>query len=341
MSLSKVLRGEEAEGMTRWELPRMGGERAAAAAEPETEAEEGPARAPTAEELEGLRQRTRDEGYAEGRESGYQAGYDAGYKAGEREARKLEQEQKNKLQTLQALVDAQAQPLQQLDDEVHDELVRLVLILARQVIRRELVTQPGEILPVVREAVAQLPMGARDICVHVNPDDHRFLAELLGEADEERAWRLVDDPGLSRGGCRVEAERTRVDATLERRLAQLASQLLGGRAEDLEGDLVRADAPPAAEEADPRAGGAPDPAEAPETTDQTSTEDETSTEGETATQAADDESAHEPVPGSGIEDAGPAPSGDAPVDDTGEGDDADVAGNDHSGAAGEPDEEAP
>jgi flagellar assembly protein FliH len=122
-------------------------------------------------------------------------------------------------------------------------MVRLVLTLARQVIRRELHTQPGEILAVIREAVGLLPMAARDVRVHVHPDDHRFLNELLGEDDSERAWRLVDDPALSRGGCRVEAERSQVDATLERRLAQLASQLLGGREEDLQEELVRADGP--------------------------------------------------------------------------------------------------
>lgn len=332
MSLSKVLRGEEAEGMTRWELPRVGGERAAAAAQPEPESEEGPDRLPTAEELEGLRQRTRDEGYAEGRESGYQAGYDAGYKAGEREARKLEKEQHNKLETLQALIDAQARPLQQVDDEVHDELVRLTLILARQVIRRELVTQPGEILPVVREAVALLPMGARDIRVHVNPEDHRFLAELLGDAEEDRAWRLVDDPSLSRGGCRVEAERTRVDATLERRLAQLASQLLGGRAEDLEGDLIRADAPSDED------GGNPQAADQPEASE---TADESAAEAGASTPAGDDPPGDDATQSGHAEASVHEKSREPSAGDETQDTDADATSSDDSGTSGEPDEEAP
>lgn len=229
--------------MERWELPSVDGEGRRAAQEQTRETEEESLRPPTAEELEAIRHRAREEGHAEGREAGYREGYDAGYKAGEKEIRRLQQEQKDRLQTLESLVQAQAQPLEQLDDEVHEQMVRLVLTLARQVIRRELQTQPGEILAVIREAVGLLPMAARDVRVHVHPDDHRFLNELLGEDDNERAWRLVDDPALSRGGCRVEAERSEVDATLERRLAQLASQLLGGREEDFQEALVRADGP--------------------------------------------------------------------------------------------------
>ncbi|MDN3518282.1 flagellar assembly protein FliH [Aquisalimonas lutea] len=243
MSLSRVLRGTEAESMERWELPSVDGDGRSAAQEQARDTEEAPLRPPTAEELEDIRRRAREEGHAEGREAGYREGHDAGYKAGEEEIGKLQDEQKDKLRILENLVQAQAQPLEQLDDEVHEQLVRLVLTLARQVIRRELQTQPGEILAVIREAVGLLPMAARDVRVHVHPDDHRFLNELLGEDDSDRAWRLVDDPALSRGGCRVEAERSEVDATLERRLAQLASQLLGGREEDLRDELVRADGP--------------------------------------------------------------------------------------------------
>lgn len=252
MSLSRVLRGDEADAMTRWELPHVDGrsdagkrsgkaEEAGAASAPAPEEEVAP-RWPTAEELESIRKQAHDEGFAEGREAGHQEGHDKGYKAGEKEAKKFQQEQKKRLQTLEQLIDAQAQPLEQLDDEVQDQMVRLVLTLSRQVVRRELQTQPGEILPVIREAVALLPMSARDVRVHVHPDDHRFLNELLGEDESGRAWRLVDDPSLTRGGCVVQAERSRVDATLERRLAQLASQLLGGREDDLVQDLTRSDA---------------------------------------------------------------------------------------------------
>ncbi len=247
MSLSKLLRGDEADAMSRWELPHVDGQaetgtRTRQAEEAEPAEEEATPRWPTAEELESIRQQAHDEGFAEGREAGHQEGHEKGYKAGEKEAKKLQQEQKKRLQTLEALIDAQAEPLEQLDDEVQEQMVRLVLTLSRQVIRRELQTQPGEILPVIREAVALLPMSARDVRVHVHPDDHRFLNELLGEDESGRAWRLVDDPSLTRGGCVVQAERSRVDATLERRLAQLASQLLGGREDDLVRDLTRSDA---------------------------------------------------------------------------------------------------
>jgi flagellar assembly protein FliH len=83
--------------MERWELPSVDDDGRRAAQEHAEETEEASLRPPTAEELEEIRHRTREEGHAEGREAGYREGYDAGYKAGEKEIQKLQQEQKEKL----------------------------------------------------------------------------------------------------------------------------------------------------------------------------------------------------------------------------------------------------
>ncbi|RMG30702.1 MAG: flagellar assembly protein FliH, partial [Gammaproteobacteria bacterium] len=44
----------------------------------------------------------------------------------------------------------------------------------------------------------------------------------------ERDWKLVEDPTLSRGGCRVETESSRIDATVEQRLHAVLARFLGG-----------------------------------------------------------------------------------------------------------------
>ncbi|MOA05705.1 flagellar assembly protein H [compost metagenome] len=42
----------------------------------------------------------------------------------------------------------------------------------------------------------------------------------------EETWRIVEDEALLPGGCRVETEHSRIDATVETRIAQATAQLL-------------------------------------------------------------------------------------------------------------------
>ena len=159
-----------------------------------------------------------EEGRREGRAEGFREGRDEGLAQGQAEAADL-------ARRLRSVLDGLAQPASELDDDVEQELVSMILCLAQQVIRRELQLQPGEIVGVIREAIALLPLSARKVKVQVHPDDAAFIREVLGEG--ENAWQLVDDPSVTRGGCIVNTARSRVDATLEHRLSALATDLLG------------------------------------------------------------------------------------------------------------------
>ncbi len=236
MAITQIIRDEDVrrDTVSRWKLPDMGEpeyepdfHEARGHATEEHEAPHQAPRLPTAEELEQIRQAAHDDGHAEGRAAGYQAGLEEGRNAGRAEYEARLQELDTQLDTLRSQLQALAQPLQQLDADVEQQLAELSLAVARQVVHRELQTQPGEVLAVIRQAVALLPMSARDIRIHVNPDDFRFLSDK-GAGGEEAAWRLVEDASLGRGGCVVKAENSQIDATVERRLNQLASQVLGG-----------------------------------------------------------------------------------------------------------------
>lgn len=192
-----------------WQLPPMGAAGATVASQAE---------------LEALRQTAYREGFEQGRKEGRQAGHAEGLAAGRSHG---EQQGQETARRMAAMVDSLAEPAGELDEAVEQELAALTLLLAQQVIRRELQTQPGEIVPVIREAVALLPFSARDVRVRVHPDDARFLREVLGEDDESRSWRLVEDPGVSRGGCLVATQSSHIDATLEHRLNVLATDWLG------------------------------------------------------------------------------------------------------------------
>lgn len=227
MNQERVIPRERAGGGDAWELPDMG---AAPKAEP-------PRPDVSVEALERIQRDAYAEAFEQGKREGYDAGFqegrDAGLKQGQAEGRRL-------VERLRQVLDATAEPAAQLDQAAEDEFAALALAAARQVIRREIQTQPGEVVAVVREAVGLLPLAAREITVRLHPEDAAFVGETLGEG-ERSAWQLQDDPTLSRGGCVVETPRSRVDASLERRLSALAADLLGAQARSEDGEAPEPD----------------------------------------------------------------------------------------------------
>ncbi|MCK4950324.1 MAG: flagellar assembly protein FliH [Gammaproteobacteria bacterium] len=167
----------------------------------------------TANQVEKVQKQAYDEAYAAGMKEGLEAG---------------KQEAISRVKNLEQLMQSLAQPFQQLDQEVEDELVTLAIAIVRQLVRREIKTDPGQVVAVVREAVAALPVVSRNIRLHLHPEDAVIVQEALSLSESERAWAVIEDPSINRGGCRVISENSQVDATLEARLAQIIASVFGG-----------------------------------------------------------------------------------------------------------------
>ncbi|MEP7186505.1 MAG: FliH/SctL family protein [Rhodanobacter sp.] len=192
----------------RWELPEVGTMSTATASA-------SPAQ-PTVRELEALEEQAREEGYAAGQAEGLAA---------------AKQQLDEQLVRLAALYEAAARPLESLDAQTEQELARLATLIASRVVGRELQLAPALIVQTVREAAAALPAATRELRVHLHPDDLVLLREL-GAAEEH--WQLLADPTLARGDCRMESERSRLDARVETRLAAVIDAVLGDDADSAE-----------------------------------------------------------------------------------------------------------
>lgn len=160
--------------------------------------------------------------------------FDAAHAAGLAEGRSAgQQETRRRIERLDAMLSNLAQPFADLDQEVERQLVDLALALARQLVRRELRIDPTQVIAIVREAVSVLPVSARDVRVHLHPEDAAIVREYLAPTENVRAWKLVEDPVMMRGGCQVVTSSSRVDARLETKLGKLVAELVGGeRASD-------------------------------------------------------------------------------------------------------------
>ena len=97
--------------------------------------------------------------------------------------------------------------------------------LARQVIRGELRVQPECVTRVATEAVNAVLLSARQITVHLHPDDLPLVADGAADLLAARGARLVPEAAMVRGGCRVESDLGAVDADVERRWAAAAGAL--------------------------------------------------------------------------------------------------------------------
>lgn len=128
---------------------------------------------------------------------------------------------------LESMLQAMSRPLGQLDDAVHGQIAMLATALARALLRRELRTEPAQIIGIVRDTVALLPASARGVRVMLHPEDAALVRERLSMAGPEQAWSIIDDPVLSRGDCRVHTDFAQIDATIEARLNEALAMLLG------------------------------------------------------------------------------------------------------------------
>jgi flagellar assembly protein FliH len=171
------------------------------------------------EDLDAIARDAFDQGFAAGRE--------AGLAAAQQQQQAAQNEIAVRVQQLDSVLQFMARPIEQLDREVQLQLAALAGAIARHVIRREIKTQPDEIVAVIRETVALLPVSAREVRVHLHPEDARLVRERLSEVTGDRAWSIAEDPMLARGGCRVTSENSTIDAQLEQRLGAAIATVLG------------------------------------------------------------------------------------------------------------------
>ncbi len=213
---------EGTEEYRRWDMPRVDERLSGAAQQKLTQGRV------TADQLANIQEQAHKEAF----EQGFTQGYKDGVEKATKEAAKKDQELQRRIQHMDQLLRTLSTPFEQLDGQVETELASLAISLARQIIRRELKVNPGEIVAVVREAVAALPVVTRHPQVFLHPDDAAFIRQTFSLSGEHEHWKLIDDPALTRGDCRVVTENSRIDATVESRLTAIITQAMGGEREE-------------------------------------------------------------------------------------------------------------
>ena len=161
---------------------------------------------PTADQIQHLQQQA------------YQEGFAAGMKDGRAESHAI-------AQRMQSMLGALHHAMSQFEEAMAQEIMDLALDIARQMVRSSLQTEPALLLAVVREAIQSLPQAYQRPTLMVNPEDAQLVRDLLTQEYQGEVWRIIEDPHMERGGCRIETSTSEIDARIESRWQRIVSAL--------------------------------------------------------------------------------------------------------------------
>ncbi len=106
--------------------------------------------------------------------------------------------------------------------------VTVAAAIASRIIRREVAETPKIAVALIREAL-ELAAGSADITLHLNPTDHENLGpqveRLAAEICQLSPTKIIADPEISLGGCRVETKFGSIDQQVEAQMGLIVAEL--------------------------------------------------------------------------------------------------------------------
>jgi flagellar assembly protein FliH len=153
-------------------------------------------------------------------------GYEAGKARGHAEALLAAQQARAAdAQRLERLLAALQSEFDGLAGRTADALLELAVDIAAQVLRQEVQTRREVILPVVREALGLVEGASARPTVHLAPIDFELVRGALQADGQLQGCRLLADPAVEPGGCRLESTHGQIDATLATRWRRVVQTL--------------------------------------------------------------------------------------------------------------------
>jgi len=164
--------------------------------------------------LENERKEAVEEGHAEGRE--------AGFAEGKAEVERLIQRTQTVLQRAQ---DKRTEILA----ETEQEIINLVLLIARKVVKAITESQRNVIDLNVVQALRKVK-GRGDIIIRVNMADLKLTTshtkDYINLVEGVKSIQVVEDSTVDEGGCIIETDFGEIDARIASQLAELESKIL-------------------------------------------------------------------------------------------------------------------
>jgi len=157
-------------------------------------------------------------------EEGYEAGLAQGVQQGQKDAVRLADQKVSELrQKVESVISALIESRQMALEELDEDLARLSMHIARQILRAELSLSPTAIQRLVEVSLENFsPDDAPRVCL--NPSDLEMMRQVDAPLFDKVSW--VADENLSSGSVRVECGERRTEDLVEERLSAVANKLL-------------------------------------------------------------------------------------------------------------------
>jgi flagellar assembly protein FliH len=154
--------------------------------------------------------------------------YEKGFEQGQKDGLSLgEKRVQETVGQMEALLRAMTGLKKQVYDEAEAELLRLSVEIARQIIRREVNTDPSVVTRAIRAAFEYLG-DQNQVRISVSPEDMKEVQKVLpdlAQLHRLEGFELMEDRAVARGGCILETGFGRINGTIEDQLAMLKEEL--------------------------------------------------------------------------------------------------------------------
>ena len=164
--------------------------------------------------------RTVDNLVAQEKERGFEQGYQEGIA-------RAKAEWEPRISYLNELLAALESPLKELDEEVLQKSVDICIAVAKQIIRRELTIDSGQIVAAIKQAIELIPKDGQQVSIYINPSDAVHIESLFAQNNDASKYTIIQDPTITAGGCRASTDFSLVDLTIEKQIAMMTAQIFG------------------------------------------------------------------------------------------------------------------
>lgn len=185
---------------------------------------------PDAAEVEHEAQRATREGFERGRADGLAAAA--------QEISQLRRRLQQQCAAVEQVLQQMARPLERMDAGATRELVQLALRIGAELAAKELRAEPERILQIVEKTLQHLPSAHREVRLLMHPLDFSAVNSTNSQAMQDCGWRLLADPQVKRGGCRVLLDSSEIDAEFDVRLAAVIERLFADAPPSPQGDVT-------------------------------------------------------------------------------------------------------
>jgi flagellar assembly protein FliH len=118
---------------------------------------------------------------------------------------------------------------QQILDETEQQIVELVILMARKVVKVISESQRNVVMTNVLQALRKVK-GRGDVTIRVNLSDVQLTTEhtkdFLQAVESVKNISVVEDSSVDRGGCIIETDFGAIDARISSQLTELEQKIL-------------------------------------------------------------------------------------------------------------------